>query len=94
MLSFLLSAKWLAGEKLCSRSTSSNASNLTADGLENFTGGTYTYTYTPLNSGATSDDPNLPVMRTQQTNPNGNVTQYDYNRLGYPVVKREFTHGI
>jgi hypothetical protein len=51
-------------------------------------GGTYTFTYTPLNSGTTSDDPNLAVMRTQQTDPNGNVLQYDYNRLGYPVVIR------
>jgi RHS repeat-associated protein len=57
-------------------------------------GGTYTYTYTPLNVGVNSDDPNLPVMRTQQTDPNLNVTQYDYNRLGYPVVIREFTRHI
>jgi RHS repeat-associated protein len=57
-------------------------------------GGTYTYTYTTLNAGVSSSDPNLPVMRTQQTDPNGNVTQYDYNRLSYPVVIREFTRGI
>jgi RHS repeat-associated protein len=57
-------------------------------------GGTYTFTYTPLNAGVTSDDPNLPVVRTQQTDPNGNITQYDYNRLGYPVVMREFTRGL
>ena len=57
-------------------------------------GGTYTYTYSQLNSGVTSDDPNLPVMRTQQTDRNGNVTQYDYNTLGYPLVVREMTHGI
>jgi RHS repeat-associated protein len=57
-------------------------------------GGSYSYTYTPLNAGVTSDDPNLPVMRTQQTDPNGNVTQYDYNRLGYPLAIREFTRGI
>ncbi len=57
-------------------------------------GGTYTYTYTTLNAGVASDDPNLPVMTTQQTDPNGNVVQYDYNRLGYPLQKREYTHGI
>src|SRR5260370_10178618 len=57
-------------------------------------GGTYRYTYTPLNSGVTSDDPNLPVMTTQQTDRNGNVTQYDFNRLGYPLAIREYTRGL
>ncbi len=57
-------------------------------------GGSYSYSYTALNAGVTSDNADLTVMRTQQTDPNGNVTQYDYNRLGYPVVVREFTRGI
>jgi RHS repeat-associated protein len=57
-------------------------------------GGFYRYTYTPLNTGSTSDDPNFPVMRTQETDPNRNVTQYDYNRLGYVLVLRQFTRGI
>jgi RHS repeat-associated protein len=57
-------------------------------------GGTFSFTYTQLNPGVTSDDPNLPVMRTQEVDRDGNVTQYDYNRLGYPVVIREFTRGL
>ena len=57
-------------------------------------GGTYSYTYTPLSPGVSSDDPNLPIMTTQQTDRNGNVTQYDYNRLGYPLAIREFTRGL
>ncbi|MBI1927157.1 RHS repeat protein, partial [Candidatus Poribacteria bacterium] len=57
-------------------------------------GGTYTYTYTQLNAGVQSDDPNLPVSRTRETDRNGNVTEYEYNRLGYPVVRREFTRGL
>jgi len=57
-------------------------------------GGTYTYTYTPLNQGVNSDDPNLPVMTTQQVDRNGNVTQYDFNRLGYPLAIREYTRGL
>jgi RHS repeat-associated protein len=57
-------------------------------------GGTYTYTYTPLNQGVNSDDPNLAVMTTQQVDRNGNKTQYDFNRLGYPVARREYTRGL
>jgi RHS repeat-associated protein len=57
-------------------------------------GGTYAFTYTPLNVGVTSDDPKFPVMTTQQTDRNGNVTQYDYNRLGYPLAVREYTRGL
>ncbi len=57
-------------------------------------GGTYTYSYTPLNSGVISDDPNLPVMTTQQVDRNGNQTQYDFNRLGYPLAVRQYTRGL
>jgi YD repeat-containing protein len=62
-------------------------------------GGTYTYTYTPANQGVNSDDPNLVVITTQQVDRkqldgNGNVTQYDFNRLGYPLAIREYTRGL
>lgn len=57
-------------------------------------GGTSTYTYTQLNANVQSDDPNLPVSRTRETDRNGNVTEYEFSRLGYIVSKREFTRGL
>lgn len=57
-------------------------------------GGTFHYEYTTLNAGVISDDPNLAVGRTKETDRNGNVEEYEYNRLGYPLVRREFTRGL
>lgn len=57
-------------------------------------GGTYTYDYTQLNAGVQTDNPNLPVNRTRETDRNGNVEEYEYNQLGYPLVRREFTRGL
>ena len=56
------------------------------NGSYHMAGGTYTFTYAPENQSTVSDDPNLPVMVTTQTDPNGNVTRYTYNRLGYPLT--------
>ncbi|HKV33738.1 MAG TPA: RHS repeat-associated core domain-containing protein [Pyrinomonadaceae bacterium] len=57
-------------------------------------GGTFTYSYTQLNAGVQSDDPNLPVTLTRETDRNGNITEYEFNRLGYVVLQREFTRGL
>ena len=64
-----------------------NASGISA-------GGTYTYSYTQLNAGVQSDDPNFPVSRTRETDRNGNVEEYVNNRVGHPVVRREFSRGL
>jgi len=57
-------------------------------------GGTFTYFYTQLNAGVQSDDPNLPVSLTRETDRNGNVDEYEFSRLGYVLVHREFTRGL
>lgn len=57
-------------------------------------GGAYTYSYTQLNAGVQSDDPNLPASLTRETDRNGNIEEYEYNRIGHPVVRREFTRGL
>ena len=64
-----------------------NASGVTA-------GGTFTYTYTQLNAGVQSDDPNLPVSRTAEIDRNGNLEEYEYNRLGVSPGPQEFTEGL
>ncbi|HAC66219.1 MAG TPA: hypothetical protein DCF68_22465 [Cyanothece sp. UBA12306] len=56
-------------------------------------GGTFNYEYTSLGSGLTGD-PNQAVSRTRETDRNGNVTEWEYNPLGYALVKREFTKGL
>ncbi len=57
-------------------------------------GGTFVYSYTQLNAGVQSDDPNLPISRTRETDRNGNVTEYEFSRLGYVVLEREFTRRL
>lgn len=57
-------------------------------------GGTFTYSYTQLNAGVQSDDPNLPISRTRETDRNGNIEEYEFSRLGYVLVRREFTRGL
>jgi RHS repeat-associated protein len=57
-------------------------------------GGQYAFTYTQLNAGVVSDDPNLVISRTHETDRKGNVREYDFIRLGYPAVRREFTRGL
>jgi len=57
-------------------------------------GGQFTFSYTQLNAGVNSDDPNLPASRVLETDRNGNVKQFDFNRVGYPVALREFTRGL
>jgi YD repeat-containing protein len=37
-------------------------------------GGQYNFTYTQMNAGAVSDDPNLVISETRETDRNGNVT--------------------
>ncbi|MDJ0843851.1 RHS repeat-associated core domain-containing protein [Crocosphaera sp.] len=56
-------------------------------------GGTFNYEYTSLGSGLTGD-PNQAISRTRETDRNGNVTEWEWNPLGYAVVKREFTKGL
>ena len=57
-------------------------------------GGQYAFTYTQLNAGVVSDDPNLVISRTHETDRNGNAKEYDFITLGYPAVIREFTRGF
>lgn len=53
-------------------------------------GGIFSYAYT-LKPGASADDP---VLRTRETDRNGNVEEYEYNSLGYPIIRHEFTRGL
>ena len=57
-------------------------------------GGVFLFEYSKLNAAVTSDDPNLPVSRTRMTDRSGEVVEYDFNRLGYPLVTRELTRGV
>ncbi len=57
-------------------------------------GGTYSFTYEALNPGVRSADPNLPVSRVTVVDRNGNTEVWEYNRLAYPVLLREFTKGL
>lgn len=57
-------------------------------------GGGFTLSYQALNAGVQSLDPNLPVARTTETDRNGNVEIFEYNRLGYPVLRQELTKGL
>lgn len=55
-------------------------------------GGMFTYTYTQLIPPPHTLNPNLIVSRTRETDRNGNIEEYEYNLLGYPLVRREFTN--
>ena len=56
-------------------------------------GGTYQYEYEELSQGLTGD-PNQAISRFRQVDRNGNMTELEYNPLGYAVSKREFTKGL
>jgi RHS repeat-associated protein len=55
-------------------------------------GGTYTYQYELLATGALTGDPNQPISLFRETDRNGNITEYEFNPLGYTIAEREFTN--
>ncbi|MEA5536936.1 RHS repeat-associated core domain-containing protein [Crocosphaera sp. XPORK-15E] len=57
-------------------------------------GGSYTLDYELLTVSGSSSDPNEAVIRTTETDRNGNITEYDYNQLGYALSIKEFTKGL
>ena len=62
-----------------------------ASGVE--AGGTFEYEYTSLSQGVTGD-PNQAISRTREVDRNGNVTEWEYNSIGYVLAQREFTKGL
>ncbi len=56
-------------------------------------GGTYTLDYELLVN-SMPNDPNQAIIETTLTDRNGNVTEYEYNRLGYALSVKEFTKGL
>ncbi len=68
----------------------SNASGVPA-------GGTFHFEYQTLSAvvvSGRSNDPTVAVARTTETDRNGNIEEYEFNVLGYPLIRREFTKGV
>ena len=69
-----------------------------ASGVE--AGGTFTYQYEQLATGEFSDDldefvrANQRISLIRETDRNGNIEEYEFNPLGYPIARREFTKGL
>ena len=57
-------------------------------------GGDYNFDYELLVPSGSSTDPNQAIIRTTETDRNGNITEFEYNSLGYPLSMKEFTKGL